>query len=349
MRLLKKAACVVLACVFCAAPVHAQTTYKATELNVPQGITAEEGIQTFSVRGDQMDLITVKQKANRMNTYRHFHSGDSGKSWTEKDAAWLTQLQKDSYQELVTGVRDDGVVYALKQNSGSIEGPAYPTFYAEAELVTYRDGQMKTLATLNDKEVSYYQTTSHFTLPSTDDIALIGWGIRDPVTKNYGPSKLFTLDPSTGAQKTVCQFGPLHDVPQPLEYSDGRFFCYNATDLNKIDFLDTAGKVVGTAAAPPEDDAWFFDATGSRDGAFYFMNTFGVFRIRPGEPSWTKILDESACKLGTAGSNYTECRGIQVQSDGSVVILLVHDKEDGRGDEIRVARTITRYTPQVGE
>lgn len=348
MRLLQRAVCLAAACFLCAVSVHAEPTYKTTELTFPAGVamTQSERLQSLSVHGDKLDIFIEKQTQTPMDTFttRRFHSEDGGMTWKEMDLSWLNGAQEESRWQVETGVRKDGSVYALLGKDGYVKLPAISYNYFIGTLLAHKDGVTKTVCTLDDKDVCpYLAVDESFSLDG--DIALFAMG--QDLEQDIGrktPNRLITLDPATGKKKTDVAYGAPPEMTQPKAYQNGKFF---QVSKGKVNVVDVNGKVIQSIPRPVNTDVPAFSGNwASAGGAFYELNSQGLYRFRPGETSWTKLLDKSICKVGTAGSEETDCAAMRVDEDGSVTVLLQHYTVDQRYDLQIKAWTLTRYTPQ---
>lgn len=348
MRLLQRAVCLAVACFCCAVSVHAEPTYKTTELTFPAGVamTQSERLQSLSVHGSKLDIFIEKKTQTPMDTFatRRFHSDDGGMTWKEMDMSWLSKIQGDSRWQVKTGVRKDGSVYALLGKDGQVELPAISYNYFIGTLVAHKDGVTRTVCTLDDKDVCPYLSVDE-SLSQDGDIALFAMGqdVKEYIGREI-PNRLITLDPATGKEKTNAVYGVPPQLTLPKAYQNGKFFQISKGQVNVI---DVSGKVIQSIPRPVDADVPAFSGNwASAGGAFYELNSQGVYRFRPGETSWTKLLDKSVCKVGTAGSEVSDCAALRVDEDGGITVLLQHYTVDQRYGMHTKAWTLTRYTPR---
>lgn len=338
MRCLKKGICLALACVFCAVPAHAET-YREIALTAPTGIGVEDQPISFSVDENRLDLIVNK---NGKGSIRHCRSEDGGKTWKDLDVSWLSEVGEGDSRKTQLGVRKDGTIYGVSVRKEPVDLPAFSYKYCVGTVFTHKDGVTRMLCKLDDQNYLSYEAVGT-SLWAEGDIALNAWGLDQPqYLGKTTPSRVLTIDPATGREKASAPYSGRYSTV--AGYENGVLWKYEG---DSVTLLDAAtGKVTQTVKRPAGTD-WFGTLWTSANGAFYELNGNGLFRLKPGEKDWTKLLDSSVCKKGTAGSSSTSCQGLAVdEKDGSVTVLLAHTAKEGtRGGLALKEWTLTRYVP----
>lgn len=352
MGFLKKASCVLLACVFCAAPVRAETAYTATELTLPKAFITSDSLNVqMSVHGERLDLFTNANAKSNLVNLGHYRSTDGGKTWKQENIDWLT----DAMAKMCQFGGDDapwlaadaaGAVYALFNADGSVDLPTGGYNYYKGKLVRYRDGVMTELFTFDDPDVVSYHVLGD-TLGSGAELVLCALAQGENVNKMTGKKtrdSFIIYDFASGRIKTKTPVAGGVDSTFTRMYAGGKAVMNSGGGTAAVDV--STGRVLGNI---PElkntEDRSFGGGYGGADGSFYGLTKDGLFRLKPGAAAWEQIADSSACKLGTAGSNSTECRGIAADGNGNIYILLKHLDEAEQRTELK-AQTLTLYTTQ---
>lgn len=343
----KKTVCMVLVCAFCAVPVHAKTkaaAYKETALSIPGGLTAADEIMDLSVRGDQIDLITERQiqKPNDTFLLRQIHSDDGGKTWKDADISWLNTLQGESNWQPWAAMREDGTIYALLGEDKRVERPEVVYNYYVNTIVAHKDGVTRTVCRLDNRDYIWHLPVQD-SLSQEGDIILVAEGQRiEELPNSPAPSRLMTIDAATGEIRTSVE------IP-----NDGRGGFQGSVngdavkmEVDTTEILDTAtGRVKQRIKTLQSPEGTFGSASVCAGGAIYGLNASGLFRFRPGEQGWTRLMDKSVCKQGTGGSEYANCKALAVDQDGNIYALRMHYNLNQYMDQELKAWTFSRYTP----
>lgn len=339
MKPIKNTVCLLLACILCAAPAQAQTgaqgNYKATTLTLPADMETDPRVQSLSVHGEKLDLFAEEQTMEGKFLTRHHHSDDGGKTWKEQDASWMNGLGGDMKSQPFTAVREDGTVYAMvaKGEAAKLKNLTYG--YTVVTLAAYKDGNTRVLCKLDNKDYSYYDCIG---LTGEGDILLEAIGQNLDQWLGESPNSMyFTIDAATGKEKTAA--AKEERRISAIAFDNGVVLQGGSEQLKLVDAA--TGKVKQNIPSPPGEYAMNI---ASAYGAFYVLTPEGLFRIKPGETAWTKLLDSSVCQKGMSGSDMTNCPALAVDKDGSILILLKHLDTSGFRAQLK-AVTFTRYTP----
>lgn len=360
MKIMKKAVLLFFACVLCAAPVQAETkpqdAYTETVLTLPEGLSTRlESFLQMSVHGDQLDIFLEQDELGGKLGIVHYRSADGGKSWKQQDLGWLSDTMKklsqpSSHGQVRLAAGKEGEVYALFDTGGQVDLPVFAYNYYKGKLIRYQDGVTKELLTLDDPDFYSYDPLGVSLGSGTE---LVVWAVSqgegvDKYTGKKTADAIQIYDLTTGKlRSSVPCSGPDGIGANPVGYAGGKIF---NSDGDKITVADAETRRITQSVASADssqDEGFGGEYASGPDGAFYDLRKSGLYRLRPGSSQWERLLDESVCKLGTAGSNDTACRSLQVSEDGSIYVLLRHDDQGEFRTEAK-AMTLSRYTPKNG-
>lgn len=360
MRQLRKAASLILAVWMAAAgtilPVAAKASgkqgiaqYKATELAMPK-VTFDNktSVESFSKNSAGIDLLLNRRGPDGKAKFIRYHTSDDGKSWSEEELKWLEEaMEKDcEFADDRPWVRmgEDGAVYAMFDMEGHVELPMVGYGYYKGKVIKHQNGTTQEILTLDNPDFTFYAPLGG-SLASGKELVLQSWGQGDRLEEYVGremPDYLMVYDKSTGKQVSKALY-----QGWPFTYVNGQVYNQDAQDDASLAAIDVrTAKVTKKLPRPEgwENERFSGLFTAGPDGSLYSITAAGLFRLKPVEDSWERLADKSACKLGTAGANLTQCSALFVDQDGTVYVLLRHIT-DGEFREETKAMTLSCYVP----
>lgn len=302
-------------------------------------------------------------------TVRFLHSSDGGKTWRPRGTSWLETCYQEYaegsytfYPSIIIWSDGDGDFYFMADSGVG----SYKTIIGEFSITRlYRvsEGRAVQLASFEEQQAN-----------GMDHFAVIGCGgdtIRLAVS-HKGAEDTFEkwgymlLDAATGEIKTQEFFGRALGL-YPMAYADGRIY-----GVNNVFHFSNFDEVVGRepdkclwlsydTAAQKEvlridnpfdiravrDDKEkdpYLSRTVTDDGTYYATSRDGIFRLKPGETSFTKIMNAEEAHFQQPDREVSQI--IPGYHDDLYIITQYYNGKDWDDPKNGTEKKLLHYVPQ---